>query len=105
MRTGDCFAVVLAALAVSGCSRPHAGTLASATPSPMSPVVSTVRSYYAALERAAHAPGSFTDDLARLIDPACSCRQVIDVLREEARRGRHGDYTLGLPALALLRDR
>jgi hypothetical protein len=49
--------------------------------------------YYRALTLAAHDPKHRTDSLARLIAPDCECRQVVDLLRNEARQGRYLDYS------------
>ena len=111
---------VLAALVLSallGCSDPKAGTLPTASSasssSPVTPppspsattasaqVEAAVRAYYAAMEAAVHEPARHTDTLAKLIDPACACHQIVDVLRDEAKKGRHADYTLTVKRIAV----
>ena len=109
MRTGvRVLAAALAAASVAACSDPKAAplpptvspTTASATPTP---AVSTsddyeaqarraVAAYFAALNAALRDPARKTDALAALIDPSCTCRQVLDLLRDLARNGHHIDY-------------
>jgi hypothetical protein len=113
--------VLLAALclsAVAACSDPKAGTLptASPTPSTTAPTASpasassspndfgigqAVTDYYDALEAAVHDPSANLARLEAMLDPACACREILDVLREEARRGRHADYTLEIATLTV----
>lgn len=107
MRTGDLLVVALAALSVSACSH-HAGTLPTTSPSasvprssapPSSPadpaaeLRDAIARYYAALNAAVRDPAGKTDALASLIAPSCECRQVVDVLRSEARQRHYLDYS------------
>lgn len=109
MRTGvRVVAVVLSAWLGVACSDPQAAPLPSAsppaTPSPSpTPVVSpsvdyeaqarrAVAAYFEALNAALRDPATKTDALAALIDPACTCRQVLDLLRELASDGHYIDY-------------
>lgn len=111
---------VLAALVLSallGCSDPKAGTLPTPSPSTSlstsptgSATASTtvsaqveiaVRAYYDALQAAVQEPARKTDALAKLIDPVCACRQIVEVLQDEARKGRRADYTLTVTRVAV----
>lgn len=51
-----------------------------------------VDAYFAALNAALRDPANKTDALAALIDPSCSCRQVLDVLGDLERAGHYIDY-------------
>lgn len=107
---------VLALVATAACSHPRTGTLP--TPSPAASASSTtqrsptatssdfgialvVRDYYASLQDAVHDPTHGVEALAARIDPRCPCRQIVDVLREEARKGRHASYSLSLRDLTV----
>jgi hypothetical protein len=109
MRTGDvAVGVALCALALAACNGPDAGTLPTTSPTPVSTsptptMVSSsadyaaearlaVRAYFAALNAALRDPAHRTDDLEALIDPSCGCRQILELLGEEARTARYLDY-------------
>jgi hypothetical protein len=111
---------LLAALVLSAtlaCSDPEAGTLPSVSPSPLStsatasqnPTATSrssaaenaVRTYYAALQGAVHDPRGGLNALRRTLADECECRKILDVLREEARKGRHADYTLVITKLSV----
>lgn len=112
--------VLLAALclsAVAACSDPKAGTLptASPTPSSVSPTPSAsasvdlagslrsaLQAYFDALYAAGMDPANKTDALAALIAPSCTCYRAVDVLREEARKGRHIDYSYTLSDIQVI---
>lgn len=55
-----------------------------------------LRAYFDALYAAGLDPAGKTDELEALIHPSCTCRRVLDVLREEARLGRYIDYRYAL---------
>lgn len=110
VRRGTSVLAALVACALGGavaCSNPRAGSLpppSSPTPSatvaptasqnrdPADVVRAALRAYFDALYAAGLDPANKADELAELIHPACTCRRVVDVLREEARLGRHIDY-------------
>jgi hypothetical protein len=94
-RTGDLrLALALSALAVTSCTKPHAGGLPTVSPSPStataspSPsasyaeatVIAVARSYYGTLERAAADPAGKRAQFAALVDSGCQCRQVVELL-------------------------
>lgn len=60
-----------------------------------------MRQYYETLEAAVQDPSSSHADLEALLDPECPCRQILAVLREEARRRRRVDYTLTISNLTV----
>ena len=108
VRRGTSALVALALSGVAACTDPRAGSLpppaspsasqtstpppASATDDPAASLRAAVRAYFDALYAAGMDPANKTDELATLIHPSCTCRRVVDVLREEARLGRHIDY-------------
>lgn len=112
MRRGTRIAAALV-LGAAACSNGHAGSLPTPTPTATSPspsptptsrdfgVGQAVRDYYRALEAAVHDPRSGVDDVAARLDSACSCRQIVDVLRQEGQAGRHADYTLSVGSLGV----
>lgn len=117
MARGNVVVAALVLSAVAGCSDPGAGTLPSAspsasvsspTPSPSASVdlAASLRgalvSYFDALYAAGLDPANKTDALAALIAPSCTCRSVVDVLREEARLDRFIDYRYGLSDIAVI---
>lgn len=92
---------------LGACSDERAGTLpppaspTTAAPTTPSPTASVdyeaearraVDTYFSALNAALRDPAKRTDELAALIDPSCTCRQVLEALREEGRVGRYLDY-------------
>ena len=98
----------LAALLAVACSDPEAAPLPSASPTsasvvPTTPSVSpsadyeaqarrAVATYFEALNAALRDPATKTDALAALIDPSCTCRQVLDLLHDLAQDGHYIDY-------------
>ena len=107
MKRGNVVPAALVLSAVLACSEPPAGSLppptsptpsvtATATPTPNAGDASALRAalhaYFDALYAAGLDPAGKTDELEALIDPSCPCRQVIDVLREQASDGRYVDY-------------
>lgn len=99
------------------CSDPRAGSLPPPMPSttPTSPVTTpsawadpetafrdAIAHYYEALTAAANDPAGRTDDLERLISPSCSCRAVIDLLRDEAAKGHRLDYEYGIEQVKVI---
>ncbi len=114
-RTGDLrLALVLSALAVGSCTKPHAGTLPTVSPSPTttSPTPTAtpdlagslrgaLRTYFDALYRAGLDPAHKTDALAALMTPTCPCRRTVEVLRDEARHGWHIDYRYTLKSVTV----
>jgi hypothetical protein len=103
----------LSALVLSAavaCSNGHAGSLptsSSPRPSTATPTITAtsdlraslraaLRAYFDTLYAAGLDPANKTDDLDALIAPTCTCHRTIDVLRDEARRGRYIDYKYSL---------
>jgi hypothetical protein len=116
-RTGDLrLALALSALAVTSCTKPHAGGLPTASPSPSTATASptptatpdlreslrgALRTYFDALYQAGLDPAHKTDALAALMTPTCPCRRTVDVLRDEARHGWHIDYRYTLKSVTV----
>jgi hypothetical protein len=116
-RTGDLsLALALSALAVTSCTKPHAGSLPTTSPSPTattsSPTPTTtpdlaeslraaLRTYFDALYQAGLDPAHKTDALALLMTTSCPCRRTLDVLRDEARHGWHIDYRYTLKSVTV----
>lgn len=110
VRRGTLLLTALVVGATVACSDPRAGTLPTTpsstpttpTPATTSPVSyaaelrAALKTYFDTLYAAGMDPANKTDDLAALIHPTCTCRRVLDVLREEARLGRHIDYRYDL---------
>ena len=110
VKRGILVCVALASGALVACSDPRAGTLPSptstaapttsatpsATPDPAAEVRQALRAYFDALYAAGLDPANKTDELAELIHDSCSCRAVVGLLKEQARRNRHVDYTYTL---------
>lgn len=106
MRTGDLRVAAAALLAVVACSDPQAGPLPTESPTTVAPTTPTaspsadyeaevrraIDTYFAALNAALRDPGGRTDALAALIDPSCSCAQVLTLLHDLARDGHYIDY-------------
>jgi hypothetical protein len=115
-RTGDVWVALALTALLAGCSDPQAGPLPSVSFTPsdsptgsqsssaLSEVAATVRAYYAALAAAVHDPARNTRALDELLDPSCPCREIVGVLNDEARRGRHADYSLAVTALTVPRE-
>lgn len=92
---------------VLACSDPKAGplptpsvtTVSPTSASPTAPpdyeaeVRAAITAYFDALNAALRDPANRTDELAALIAPSCTCTQILDALRAEAREGRYVDYT------------
>lgn len=89
------------------CSQDRAGTLppppppTSAAPTTASPTASAnyeaearraVDAYFVALNAALRDPANRTDELTALIDPSCTCRQVLELLSDLERDAHHIDY-------------
>jgi hypothetical protein len=95
--------LALVALVAAGCTKEHAGTLPSLSPSPTATATSAsptssvttpaqqiataARTYYAALTQAG-ATGD-TSRLRALVTPTCDCKQGIDYIDQEHRAGHH----------------
>lgn len=109
MRSGDvraAAAVAAVVVALSGCSDERAGTLPPPSPTTLAPTTPTptvsadyaaqariaLQAYIDALYAAGLDPANKTDELAVMLSPTCTCRDVLRVLREEARLGRYIDY-------------
>jgi hypothetical protein len=108
---GNALLAALVLSAVAACSDPQAGTLPSVSPTATTPTATpspsvsvdlaqslrdALQTYFDALYAAGMDPARKTDALAALIAPSCPCYRVVGVLREEARLGRHIDYTYAL---------
>ena len=111
VRRGIGVAVLVLSMLLA-CSDPKAGTLPSASPSthpslstpptsstppdPRTELRNALQTYFDALYAAGVDPATKTDALAALIEPTCTCYQVVNVLRDEARQGRYIDYRYSL---------
>jgi len=100
-------AALAAFVAGVACSDPKAAPLPPPTPTTVAPTTASptpsavdyeaevrraVDAYFAALNAALRDPAHRTDALAALIDPSCSCRQVLDLLHGLAEDGYYIDY-------------
>ena len=61
-----------------------------------------LKNYFDTLYAAGMDPAGKTDELAQLITPRCSCRSVLDVLRQEAAAGLHLDYSYRLTEIKVV---
>jgi hypothetical protein len=104
MRTGEVWlAAVLTSLALTSCTHEHAGSLPTSSPSTPSTswasspaatgaaaeaaLVHAARNYYSVLEAAGGNPSVGADKVAALIDPHCTCINVVQFLRDQAHAG------------------
>jgi PBP1b-binding outer membrane lipoprotein LpoB len=95
--------LALVALVAAGCTKEHAGTLPSLSPSPTSTATSAsptssattpaqqiataARAYFTALEKAGKTGD--VNALSALLSTTCDCRQQVTAISTDAQAGRH----------------